>query len=101
MKNKKKQSSLTGILNAVDKQPMVPRICDECYDILTESIAAAGYNNMVAVHCPHYMVLMEVELVDGAPLGVVMTGPITKDEADEKINSAFGFESSVDPAHQA
>lgn len=70
-------------------QPLMPRICDECYDVLLNAINNAVDNNIAAVHCPHYMVLVEVELADGVPLGVTTTGPITQDEANAKIDESY------------
>lgn len=93
--NKRPGSRLSYMTNSVDhQQPLVPRICDECYYLLTEAICEANDQgmNMVAAHCPHYMVLIEVELHEGAPLGVVMTGPITQEESNARINESFGFE---------
>lgn len=84
-----KNEAASGIEQADDRQPLVPRIRDACYDVLAASLDIAGANTLVAVHCPHYRVLMEVDLVDGVPLGVVMTGPISQDEANSMINDQF------------
>jgi len=77
----KPKSKLAGVLPHDEPLPLMLRICDECYATLAMSIANADQHNLVAVHCPHYSVLMEVVLIDGNPIGVVMTGPITEDEA--------------------
>lgn len=95
-RNGKGKSSTGLVANLLDtesnKHPLMPKVCDDCYAMLNAAIADAGNHNMVAVHCPHTMVLVEVELVDGVPLGVTATGPITHDEANAKINESFGFE---------
>jgi hypothetical protein len=84
-----KSEATSAIEQADDRQPLAPRICDACYDVLSASLDVAGANTLVAVHCPHYRVLMEVDLVDGVPLGVVMTGPISQDEANSMINDQY------------
>ncbi len=78
-------------------QPLVPRICDDCYNQLVKSMVDAGYNAIVAIHCPHYLVLMEVEITEGVPLGVIMTGPISHEEAEANINNAFADDQSALP----
>jgi hypothetical protein len=89
----KTKSRLAGVLSHDERMPLMLRICDECYAALTISIANADQHNLVAVHCPHYSVLMEVALIDGDPIGVVMTGPITEEEAKAKIDGEFDFNS--------
>lgn len=88
MKQDNNKSGLVAhLLDTESSQhPLLPRVCNACYDLLTEAIANAGSHNKVAMHCPHTMVLVEVELLNGMPLGVISTGPITQDEANAKIN---------------
>lgn len=88
----KQDKSKTGLVAHLldtesNRHPLLPRVCNACYDLLTEAIVDAGHHNQVAVHCPHTMVLVEVELVEGVPLGVSASGPITQDEAHAKINA--------------
>ena len=89
MKQDKSRTGLVAhLLDTESSQyPLLPRVCNACYDILTEAILDAGIHNQVAVHCPHTMVLLEVELVDGAPIGIIATGPISQEEANAKINA--------------
>jgi hypothetical protein len=77
---------------AKTKQPLVPRICDVCYNNLSKAVTNAGIHNMVAAHCPHYETLIEVTLVEGIPLCVAVISPVTEEEANEKINEAFAFD---------
>jgi hypothetical protein len=71
----------------------VPRICDVCYNNLSKALRNAGIHDKVAAHCPHYETLLEVHLIEGIPFFVALMGPITEDEANEKIN-AFAFDQS-------
>jgi hypothetical protein len=87
MQVKGKSSLVDKLLDAEsNKQSLMPCICDDCYDILIKAIIDVGDNNMVAVHCPHHMVLVEIDIADSMPLGVTATGPITQDEANAKVN---------------
>ena len=90
---RRERSPLANLINTDEqKQPLVPRICYECYELLTEAIANADHHTMVATHCPHYMTLTEVELHEGVPLGTIISGPLTREEAEAKINESFDFD---------
>ena len=85
-------SSLLDRLKPVDAQPLTPKICDGCYQLLLEAIIEHDHHDFAAVHCPHYMVLMQVELHEGTPLGTILSGPITPEEAESKLHEQFAHE---------
>jgi hypothetical protein len=93
-KHKKTTSKLTGLIPSVDSKPLLLRICDECYEMLTTSIAKAEEHNIVVVYCPHHCVLINVALEEGEPIGVIMSGPLTEEEAKAKIESEYDFAST-------
>jgi hypothetical protein len=88
----KPRSRLSALMPVESAQPLTPCICNACYDTLSTSIDNAEDNNIIAVYCPHYKVLMEVTLMEGDPIGVVLTGPILENDAIAYIN-----ESSASP----
>jgi hypothetical protein len=89
----KPKSKLAGVLPHEEDKPLMLRICDQCYESLNQSIIHANQHDLVAVHCPHYLVLLEVALNEGKPIGVIMSGPLSEDEAKLKIDSEFYFNS--------
>jgi hypothetical protein len=80
-------SRLTGLLQPKPEQPLVPRICPECYELLEKHITDLGVHNMISAHCPHHSVLIDVLLIEGVPQCVQMTGPITWEDAKAMLKS--------------